>query len=76
MSEREINQKVAEEICNTYRLNGQEFHEGECVGLLDGKVVVIAKDLKTVVDAVRALDSNPNRGMGFEVGPLVPDCIR
>jgi hypothetical protein len=76
MSEREINQKVAEEICNTYRLNGQEFHEGECVGLLDGKVVVVAKDLKTVFDAVRSLDSNPARGMAFEVRPLLPDFIR
>ncbi|MBI1832881.1 MAG: hypothetical protein HYR84_15690 [Planctomycetes bacterium] len=76
MSEREMNQKVAEEICNTNRLNGQEFHAGECVGLLDGKVVVVANDLKAAIDVVRALDSNPKRGMVFQVGPLVPDLIR
>ena len=29
MSESEINQKVAEEICNNYRLNGHEFKLGE-----------------------------------------------
>lgn len=76
MTEREINQKVAEEICSTNRLNGQVFQQDECVGLLDGKVVVVAKDLKTVFDAVRSLDSNPTRGMAFQVRPLLPDCIR
>ena len=75
MSEQEINQKVAEEICNTNRLNGQEFHVGECVALLDGKVVAVEKDLNAAWNALSALDPNPNRGMLFEVGPLV-DYIR
>ena len=75
MSENEINQKVAEEICNEFRLNGQEFHLGECVALLDGNVIAVEKDLWSAVLAVRALDASPNRGMVFEVGPLV-DYIR
>ena len=76
MSEKEVNQKVAEEICSTSRLNGKVFRTGDCVGLLDGQVVIVAHDLKSAVDAVRVLDPNPLRGMVFEVKPLVPDLIR
>ncbi len=76
MSEKDINQRVAEEICTGFRLNGQEFRIGECVALLDGKVVAVAKDLGAALRALRALDSNPHRGMIFEVGPPVVDVIR
>jgi hypothetical protein len=76
MSERDINQKVAEEICNGCRLNGQEFHAGEWVALLDGKIVAVAKDLGAALRALRAMDTNPHRGMIFEVGPPVIDVIR
>ncbi len=76
MSERDINQKAAEEICNGFRLNGQEFRSGECVALLDGKVVAVAKDLGAALRALRGIDSNPHRGMICEVGPPVVDVIR
>jgi hypothetical protein len=76
MSEQEINQKVAEEICNKYRLNGREFKRGECVALLDGKIVAVEKDLTAAFEVLRALDTDPKRGMLFEVGPLVADVIR
>jgi hypothetical protein len=76
MREQDINQSVAEEICNGFRLNGQEFLIGECVALLDGKVVAVAKDLGTALRALRAVDSDPHRGMIFEVGPPVVDVIR
>jgi hypothetical protein len=75
MSEQDINQKVAEQICNSLRLNGQEFRLGECVALLDGKVVAVEKDLSAVARVLRVLEANPQRGMVFEVGPLV-DYIR
>jgi hypothetical protein len=75
MSERDVNQKVAEEICDRFRLNGQEFRLGECVALHDGKVVAVEKDLASAVRALRALDSKSKRGMVFEVGQLV-DIIR
>lgn len=75
MTEHDVNQKVAEEICSTFRLNGQEFQRGECVALLDGKVVAVEKNLDAAFDALRVLDANPKRGMLFEVGPLV-DYIR
>jgi dihydroxyacetone kinase-like predicted kinase len=76
MSEREINQKVAEEIRNTHRLNGQEFHLGDWVGLLDGKVVAVAKDIDSAFQTVRKLDADPHRGMILQVGPPVIDVIR
>lgn len=75
MTEQEINQRVAEEICEKYRLNGREFKRGECVALLDGKVVAVEKDLTAVVEVLQALAPDPQRGMVFEVGPLV-DWIR
>ena len=76
MSEREINQKVAEEIRNTFRLNGEVFNLGDWVGLLDGKVVAVAKDVDTAFEAVRRLDPNPHRGMILQVGPPAVDVIR
>lgn len=76
MSEKDINQKVADEICNALRLNGQEFQLGECVALLDGKVVAVAKNLGVALRALRALDANPHRGLIFEVGSPVIDVIR
>lgn len=75
MSEREINQKVAAEILDHYRLNGREFQLGECVALLDGKVVAVEKDLAAALQALRSLDADPQRGLLFEVGPQV-DYIR
>ena len=75
MSEKDINEKIAEEICSEFRLNGREFHLGECVALLDGKVVAVENDLTAAVEALIALGGNAQRGMIFEVGPQI-DYIR
>ena len=76
MTETEINQQVAEQICQTARWDGREFRPGECLGLLDGRVVAVARDLDGALRALRALDPNPHRGMVFEVGPPITDVIR
>jgi hypothetical protein len=76
MTETEINQQVAEQICKGERWNGTEFCPGDYVALLDGIVVAHAKDLGAALRALRALDPNPSRGMIVEVGPAVPDVIR
>jgi hypothetical protein len=76
MSEREVNQEVADEICDRFRLNGQEFRLGEWVALLDGKVVAVQADLGAALGALRELNSDPHRGMIFEVGPPAVDVIR
>jgi hypothetical protein len=76
MKEPDVNQQVAEQICDAARWNGREFRAGECVALLDGQVVAVAKDLDAALQVLRALDPNPLRGMIFEVGPPVTDVIR
>ena len=76
MNERDINQRVAEEICNGFDSNGRQIRSGSCVALLDGKVVAVAEHLAAAVRALRALEPNPKRGMVFEVGPQVIDVVR
>ena len=76
MNDLEINQRVAEQICQAGRLNGKQFRQGECVALLDGKVIAVANDLATALSALRGTDPNPQRGMIFEVGPPVIEAIR
>jgi hypothetical protein len=76
MTEREINQQLADQICHAGRLNGKQFRPGECVALLDGKVVATTKDIESALLALRALDADPSRGMIFEVAPAVMEVIR
>lgn len=76
MTEQDINQQVAEQICNTGRLNGRQFNRSEYVALLDGNVVAVTKDLASALGALRVLDPSPLRGMVFEVAPPVTDVIR
>jgi hypothetical protein len=76
MNEREINQRVVDQICNADRVNGKQYPPGEYLALLDGRVVAEARDLEGALRALRALDADPTRGMVFEVGPSVTDVIR
>ena len=76
MREKDVNQAVAEEICSTFRWNGQEFQRGEVVALLDGNVVAVAKDIDGALRALRKIDPAPDRGMLFEVGPPTIEWIR
>jgi hypothetical protein len=75
MSDHDVNQTVAEQICTNYALNGQKFRLGEWVALLDGKVVAVAIDLETALRALRAIDPDPKHGMLVEVGPPAVDVI-
>jgi hypothetical protein len=76
MTEFDLNQEAAEQICQAFVWKDQRFNLGECVALLDGKVVAVTKDLESAVHALRAMDSSPERGMVFEVMPPVLDVIR
>ena len=76
MSERERNLRVAESICGEFHWNGCAFQEGDCVALLDGKVVAISKSVDDAISALRALEPNPKRGMVLEVMPPSVDVIR
>ena len=76
MTEIEINQSIAEQICKTNRWNGTEFETGVWVALLEGDVVATAKDIEGALSALRKKDSDPKHGMLFQVGPQTVDCIR
>ena len=76
MSEKEINQQVAEQIIHSGRSNGKQFRPGEWMALLDGKVVAVAANLDGALNALRTLDSNPQRGMVFELSSAESDVIR
>jgi hypothetical protein len=72
MTEHESNQQLAEQI----QFNGKHYQPGECLALLDGKVVAIAKDVVGALRALRAIDPDPKRGMIVEAGPRITDVIR
>lgn len=76
MSEAELNQQVANQICSENQLNGKPYQWGDYLALLDGKVVVVAKDLGSALQALRALDADPRRGMIVEAMSPVADVIR
>ena len=76
MSERDINQQVADQVCRTFRLNGNEFLRGDCLALLDGKVIAVEKNRILALKALRDADPDPERGMIVEVTPPVMDVIR
>ena len=76
MSEREINQRVAEQINSAGGLNGKQYRSGDWLALLDGKVVAVAEDVDGALHGLRRLDPNPRRGMIVKVGPPVLNVIR
>ena len=76
MNERSRNQEVADCICQELQWKGQRFRIGDCVALLDGKVVAVAEDLDRALQALRSADPAPARGMVVEVMPPTVDVIR
>jgi urease accessory protein UreE len=76
MNEKECNLRIAESISAEFAWNGQMFREGDCVALLDGKVVAVADNPDEAISALRALDPDPKRGMVIEVAHPVVDVIR
>ena len=76
MNERITNEGAAERICRDLRWNGQRFQLGDCVALLDGKVVAVAADLDGALRALRSIDPDPTRGMVVEATPAMVDVIR
>jgi hypothetical protein len=76
MHERLKNQKIAERICQDLRWEGQQVRIGDCVALLDGKVIAVTEDLEMALQALRIADPDPARGMVVEVTPPTVDVIR
>jgi len=76
MNEKEGNLRVAESILAEFAWNGRTFREGQCVALLDGKIVAVADNPDGAISALRAIDPDPQRGMVIEVTHPVVDVIR
>ena len=76
MSETEVNQEAADRIRSAGLSNGKRYQPGDCLALLDGRVVAVAKDIGSALRALRALEPDPRRGMIVEAGALVTDVIR
>ena len=76
MTDKERNLRVAEAISATFAWNGQTFKEGDCVALLDGKIVAVADNPDDAISALRALEPDPKRGMVIEASHPVVDVIR
>jgi len=76
MKDTERNLRIAESIQAKFAWNGRSFHEGQFVALLDGKIVAVADTPDSAISALRAADSDPERGMVIEVTHPVVDVIR
>ena len=76
MSEHDQNRRVAERMCQDFAWNGQPFDEGDCVALLDGVIVAVARLPDDAIAALRKLDPNPRRGMVVQVSRPSRDVIR
>jgi len=76
MNEKERNLRIAESICAQFTWNGQTFHEGDYLALLDGRIVAVTNNPDDAISALRAIDPDPKRGMVIEVTHPVVDVIR
>jgi hypothetical protein len=76
MNEKERNLRIAELICAEFAWNGQKFREGDCVALLDGKIVAVADNPDDAIATLRTLEPDPKRGMVVEVIHPVVEVIR
>ena len=77
MSEYEVNQRVADKLCQDLEWEGQTFREGQHVALLDGRVVAVADNLDDAIVAAKMVNPDPRRGMIVDVyRPDRVDVIR
>jgi hypothetical protein len=56
MNERLRNQEIADRICQDLQWDGQSFRIGDCVALLDEKVIAVTEDLDSALQAFRWVD--------------------
>ena len=76
MSEHDQNRRVAEKMCQEFAWDGQPLHEGDCVAILDGIVIAVARKPDEAIASLRKADPNPRRGMVIEISRPNPDVIR
>lgn len=76
MSEYDINQQVASRIREELRWGEQQFKQGDCIALLDGKVIAVKENMSEALTALRQMEAEPDRGMLFRVATPTVDVIR
>jgi hypothetical protein len=76
MDEKERNLSIAESLYANFAWNGRTFHDGDCVALLDGKIVAVSRNPDDAISALRTLDADPKRGMVIQVTHPAVDVIR
>jgi hypothetical protein len=76
MSDNERNLRIAQAVRDQFAWNGQSFHEGEFVALLDGKIVAVKNNADDAIAVLRAFDPDPKKRMVVEVSPPAVDVIR
>lgn len=73
MTEYELNQSVAEKLCQDLEWEGQTFREGQFAALLDGKIIAVTDSPDDAIMAVRTIDPDPQRGMVVDIYRHNPD---
>ena len=76
MNERDRNLRIAQTVHRDRAWNERTFPIGDFVALLDGEIVAVEKNADAAIAALRARDSDPERGMVVEVAPSTADVIR
>jgi len=76
VNEKERNLRIVETIYAQFAWNGQTFREGDCVALLEGKIIAVADNPDDAISTLRALDPDPKHGMVIEVSHPVVDVVR
>jgi len=76
LRERERNLRIAETASRDFQWEGQLFHEGDCVALLDGNIVEVADNPDDAISALRKLVPDPRRGMVVQVTSPAVEVIR
>ena len=76
MNEHEVNRRAAEKMCQEFAWDGHPLHEGDCVAILDGKVIAVAQKPDEAIASLRKADPNPRRGMVIEISRPTRDVIR
>ncbi len=74
--ERELDERVAEQICRELEWRGRRFRPGDFVALLGGEVVAVGRTFEEVEQEFLRIEPKRRRGLICRVETPVPDVIR
>lgn len=64
----EINRDLADKLVNEARNNPEFVYTGKFVGIVNGQVVAVADDWDELARRLRAIEPNPAKTFGVEIG--------